>query len=414
MVFQMLPAPVAAQQPAPDKTEATKPSDPTLNPAQAIAASQASPQKPQRDWPTFGPGFKWVHPGVAPMIPPEMIPGFGVGDEEVDRRHIEGVILELPGYEIPSRIFYSFVSLSTNDGKPVDPFFVEDLKTLVKTGKFYKFDLPESTLFRTRMGWGYKNKNGVHEVKLTGVPYIEFDKKYADKLIYTYVFETIIPKTGLYKDLPLSLLIPFCFNGVFQEGYDVPGDDQTELLVPTKPLTAKVRIVKDWRKNNGNRANTPERDKLQLRFEAVPVTGGDTVPTESFDNKKAEMELEVGKKYTIRELLDSAEWRATREEVTVQIGVKNDDIKFENIEVREGPETSAFATAMAGPPGRDGADGEDGRDGKGTSKKKLIIGGVIAGIVGGLICVKVCSSETIVKRDVIVEPGKNGNGGGQP
>jgi hypothetical protein len=356
MLFNMLPAPVWAQQPAPTHTSAP----PQLN------------------------LFVWKALNESPLVPAKLLPeGYGTGDESKDWDVIQRIASEAQGYEEPSRLFWAAVNLVFFRGTGVHPQFKADLTERILAGRMTKETFAKGFVFYPcGMAWGTQGSDGSFRARFTGNPMVDFDEP-----LEVYMIDPVRIPSGPYYGMTLAPIIPVkCINLTCMEAAQVTEKLPSDPLPPPPPppTMAEIKIKKDWKLVNGKKADTPSRDDLQLRFQITPQDGGETQTVEVWDNKEAKVLLEAGKTYNIREYLETDRWRATRDAVTFTVDEKrNEEVRFENIQVPAEPEPTTLAQAMCtdckGEPGRDG---RDGRDGKGMPKwMKIalpIIGGVAA------------------------------------
>lgn len=356
MLFNMLPAPVWA---AEQQEAAPKPNPPQLN------------------------VFVWKNLNVSPLIPTRLLPeGYGVGDEARDLDVLQRIAGEAKGYEEASKLFWTAVDMVFFRGTGVPADFKSALVERIMAARMTRETFAKGFLFYPcGMAWGSENSDGSYSARFTGNPLVDFDEP-----LEVYMIDPIAITSGPYMGMSLAPIIPVkCVNLTCMEAVDTQGQLPAP-PPPPPPTMAEIKIEKTWRQVNGKKANAPSRDELQLRFEITSQEGGETIPVEVWDNKKAEVELEAGKTYVISEYLNSDRWRATRDSVTFTVNEeRNETIKFENVQVPvEEPEPTTLAQALGvpGPAGRDGRHGRDGKDGKGMPKwMKIalpIIGGVAA------------------------------------
>lgn len=294
----------------PAKDEKAQP--PAAEPVEANKANAAQTLK----WPVYG-GMSWNSLGEEPLVPAALIPGYGQGDEEKDMQILHAIVSERPGYEEASKLFWAGVSKVFFAGGVPDPFFVNELKEAIASRNFTKIPLVPSQVFRCRMAFGGKDIHGKWVAEVRGIPMIMFDEPTAEAYA---IGKGIIPRTGPYAGLPVSVAIPKeCLNITCTEGADVTGKYPSLPMNVTQVPMSDVVFVKERKNHKGKDDGVPSPEVERWGVTLKPKDGGPEINLVSFDNKTIKTRQPIGKKFTAIERYNKELFEAEQSEQDIQI-----------------------------------------------------------------------------------------------
>jgi hypothetical protein len=352
--------------------------------------------------PNLGDPVLWYQVGVSALVDKatELPPGYGGNDHAFNQSIIHDVFAGVKSQNSPlkdsdvvtvyNRVWSGALEVGgMSNFTEVPQWFRDDILDKMAKKKWYRKTITEGFQFQGKMAWSkapVKGVPGPRILEITGPAIAKF--KNPEEM---YVLEPTLLKEGEYAGRRVSFVVPVgCLNFTLILAEYV--DSSTTAPAPrpiakAAPKTAKVRVIKFWRESNGKRDDVPTLQEAQLVMEAVPEGPGPTITLTSYDNKEVVFDLEVGKRYTIREALNTFNWRIQgRDSYDITVGEKNEDLPFTNVRSVVPQVPASLDTAEGG--------GHKLRNG-------LIAAGVVAGVVVGAILI----AKALKPRVTINMPG---------
>jgi hypothetical protein len=343
------------------------------------------------------PEVQWRSLGQEQLIP-RGSPWCPEGPEGRDLMWLHKVMNGVKGYErcrdIARQAFY--LTRYPGESKP-DPAAWEKVVADLNAGMVTIETYTAGTKTETAMAFGGTLENGTFRALVPGRARLHMDVQG-----WTWPAEQV--GSGPYRGSTQSLMIPVeCFNVTGVRGLALNFVEPPVVAPMPQPKYAKIKVRNDYNDVKGRNTKAPPREEVQARIEVTPQEGGETIRAEMLNNGSVDIQVEQGKKYTVREILESTKWRFTSQNpAVVTVGERDVEVRFEKMQVPSLTEAVVPPPLQPPPaPVKETIIRE-----KDTKHKKIWTAiGIIAGATA--LCYVVCGGEELV-------PGPNLKGGDSP